>query len=152
MFDSKSEFISTEDGLDVYVEHADFGNEAMHFINGIASDMWHGEVDHEADDYRKKMNPTLRYWKSRKRPERPNLHITKRRMRFVPPLSQCLLGPEPQYEMEGVGRCAREVVKRHPACACDRCTHYHYYHGATDSSRASENFWEKITGRIQVEV
>jgi hypothetical protein len=152
---STSNFVSDKgDGLKVYVEHGDFGSETMTFIHGIASDAWLGDIDVEPDhkDYHKKMNPTQRYWKKHKHPKRPDLHITKGRFRFIPPTSMCLLGPDPQYELKGEGRHQYEKLKTHPACACDRCRNYSRYQYHSSEWRGSQNFWEKVTDRIQVNV
>jgi hypothetical protein len=148
--ESKSEFILTEDGIDVYVEHGDFGAETMHFIHGIAQDVWFEEVENEDDvkECREKQNPTLRWWKKHQHPPKPNLHLTKGRFRFVPPESMCLLGEKVQYDQDEWGA----QVKIHPACACDRCKSYSRYRSSGSESQGSYRFWQKITGRIEIEV
>jgi hypothetical protein len=139
-----------ENGIKVFVEHGDFGPETREFIHGIASDAWFGEVDPEDPEYHKKMNPTQRYWRKRKHPKTPDIHMTKGRIRFIPPEKMCLLGPDPQYELVGDDpRWQHEQLKTHPACKCQRCTAYHNY---SSEGRKSDNFWKKITDRIQVNV
>jgi hypothetical protein len=164
-----------ENGIKVFVEHGDFGPETREFIHGIASDAWFGEVDPEDPEYHKKMNPTQRYWRKRKHPKTPDIHMTKGRIRFIPPEKMCLLGPDPQYELVGddprwqheqlkthpACKCQRyelvgddprwqhEQLKTHPACKCQRCTAYHNY---SSEGRKFDNFWKKTTDRIQVNV
>jgi len=146
--DSTFNFISDEgEGVKVYVEHGPLGPEANAFIHGIASDAWFGEVDDEDPEYHKKMNPTLRYWKKHERPKTPKLKLGKRKFGFIPPPSECLLGPEPQYEVRK-SSCGHEyeVLLKHPACQCSRCLDYRWEEGST------WNFWKKVTGRVQVNV
>jgi hypothetical protein len=152
---SKSEFISTEDGIEVFVEHEDFGPETKTFIYGIANDAWHGDVCVEPDhkDYHKQMNPTLRFWKKHHQPKKPDLHLTKGRLRFVPPETMCLLGPEPQYEIrDDEEQWTHKKLRTHPGCRCVRCTGYGRYGYIGSESHNSDKFWRKITDRIKVEV
>lgn len=143
---STSNFVSDDgDGIKVYVEHGDLGSETMTFIHGIARDVWFEDVDPDDEEYVKKMNPTLRYWKKHKHPKKPDIHITKGRFRLVPPQKLCLLGPDPQYEERG-------ELKLHPACKCERCTQYSYYRWNRSDWANSSNFWNKITDRLQINV
>jgi hypothetical protein len=142
---STSNFVSDDggDGVKVYVEHGDFGSETMRFIHTIARDVWFEPFDEEASATaeRDRRNPTLRYWKSRKHPSRPDLHMTKRRFYFTPPPSECLLGSEDQYNEKG-------FLKTHPACRCTRCVHYY----RTSEWRSGRNFWAGVTGAVKVNV
>lgn len=142
MSNSTSNFIQDK----VYVEHGDFDAEVNTFIHGIARDTWFGEVDDEDPEYRKKMNPTLRYWKKHERPMPPKIKLGKRKFGFIPPPSACFLGPKPQYEMRKGGCGEYEELVKHKACQCSRCLNYHWEHVAT------HKFWHKFTGPIQVNV
>ena len=150
MSNSKSEFISTDDGIDVFVEHGDFSAETHNFIHGIARETWFGEVDDEDPEYRKKMNPTLRYWRRQCNLSiAPRIILTKRKFQFVPPSSECFGGPEPQYVTRNTDRHERfqyQELVRHPGCKCSRCVDYRY------ETRPTADFWGKVAGRVRVEV
>jgi hypothetical protein len=142
---SKSNFVPAGDDIEVFVEHGDFDDQTFTFIHGIGREMWNEPVGKKGDPSIREGYPTLRFWKSRKPVPKPDLHLTKGRFRFVPPTSKCLLGEETKYDEHG-------RIATHPACKCDRCTHYSYYQWNRSEWTQSQKFWNKITKPVEIEV